>query len=121
MTMTIEVEEMAFGKVFRTLDGMPGVIAIKIAGTGPKKPKGNSKGNSGGRTSAQIVLAELVRQPLDKGALTQRLEEGGKKATSLPDTLYKLRNQKLITGSAAKGYKITKAGLSAAAEEKANG
>src|SRR6266403_2960072 len=84
MTMTIEVEEMAFGKVFRTLDGMPGVIAIKIAGTGPKKPKGNSKGNSGGRTSAQIVLAELVRQPLDKGALTQRLEEGGKKATSLP-------------------------------------
>lgn len=120
MTMTIEVEEIAFGKVFRTLDGMPGVINIRITGSGPKamaKPNGrgtNGQRQGGTKTVPGIVLGELVKGPRGRPDLAPALERAGKKATSLPDALQKLRKAKAIkTAGKGKGteYTITPVGM----------
>jgi hypothetical protein len=124
MAMTIEVEEVAFGRVFRTLDGMAGVVAIRIQGSGPKPARKNgAKSGHGGSTAAQLVLAALAasKAPLDRAALIPAMEAGGKKAASLPDTIQKLRKQKLITSPKVGEYKLTKAGLTAATKGNANG
>lgn len=119
MTMTIEVEEVAFGRVFRTLDAMAGVVAIKLKGEGPKKAKANGSGGAGqkhggAQSVACIVLGALTDKILNRQELATTLEANGKKAASLPDTLMKLRKMGEIR-SIGEGrdikYKITTKGV----------
>jgi hypothetical protein len=56
LTITIDVEEVAFGKVFRTLDTMPGVISINLKGSGPTKVN-----ESKIKESKKIKTIDLIR------------------------------------------------------------
>ena len=121
MSISIEVEEVAFGKVFRTLDGMPGVININIRGKGPK-PNGSApilpvsarKGN--GKTVHTLILESLLasKSPKSREELGEAVATGGKSATSTPDGLQKLKKQKLIKQAGVGKYRITAAGIRAA-------
>lgn len=117
MRIMVEVEEIAHGRVFRLLDGTPGVIGITPIGDGPKPQNaGSSKGQKkgGAQTAPCLVLGALIESPgANRTQLAAVLELNGKKATSLPDTLQKLRKAKEIT-SKGKGkdvsYSITPVG-----------
>lgn len=107
--MMVEIEEVAFGRVFRFLDGMPGVVTITPIGDGPKAAKGAAKGKKG--TVYCLVLSALIAadKPLNRDALRDVLSANGKAASSLPDTLTKLKKAKHITIKNAM-YTVTPAG-----------
>ena len=98
MTMIITVEEIAFGKVFRILDTMPGVVSISLTGQGPKMPgklNGSHKGQKmgGANTVPCLVLGALIEadgKSLNRSDLIPAVEAAGKRATSVPDALTKL-------------------------------
>lgn len=117
MFMTVQVEEFAFGRVFRLLDTTPGVVTINLKGEGPRaKPNGKAIQKKGGAQSIPcLVLGALIKTPgLSRPQLIALLEGNGKKPSSLPDSLTKLRHAKEITSS-GKGsntkYQATKAGV----------
>lgn len=114
--LMLEVEEMAFGRVFRLLDGTAGVVTITPVGDGPKV-KGNSgtKQKQGGAQSVGcLVLGALLQTPgLGREQLYPVLESNGKARTSLPDTLAKLKKAGQIRASGSGRdvtYKATPAG-----------
>ena len=107
ITMIVNVEEIAAGKVWRTLDAMNGVVSIGIKGDGPKQVKPNGKGE---KTTQRLVLDALNKSPLDKKALELAIEAGGKKKTSLPAAIFELKKAKLITPLVGGLFKITAAG-----------
>lgn len=119
MTMSIAVEEAAFGRVFRLLDSMPGVVSINILGTGPKAngaaPAASQK-RGGSQSVPCLALGMLMEseEPLNRAALSEVLIKHGKKPSSLPDALMKMRKAKEIR-TVGKGrnvtYKITPAGI----------
>lgn len=124
ISLTIDVEEIAFGKIWRTLDAMNGVVSINIKGNGPKQKKsaktngriGNNK--KGIATIPHIVLTTLaVGEAMGRETLRKALEANGKMGTSLPDTITKLKNAKKIKVVGKGTYKITQAGLKAIAEQ----
>jgi len=112
--MMIEVEEIAFGKVWRTLDLMPGVITIHMKGSGPKAIASKPNGKGNGTTIPNLILeALLARSPktMSKIELEKVIEAGGKMKASLPNSIQKLKKQKCIRSIGSKGdYKITAAG-----------
>lgn len=109
MKMMIEVEEIAYGRVFRVLDTMQGVVTITPVGEGPKQAKAAAKGKKG--TVYCLVLSALIEadKPLNRDALRDVLKANGKAASSLPDTLTKLKKAKHITIKSAM-YSVTPAG-----------
>lgn len=116
LTMTISVEETFFGKIYRMLDTMPGVASIAIHSEGVKaNGAAKPKKKQGGTQSAHcLVLGALVKSPgITKAQLVPVLEGNGKKATTLPDTITKLKKAKHIavkgSGKAAT-FTITAAG-----------
>lgn len=110
LKMMLEIEEGAFGRVFRTLDGMPGVVSMMPIGDGPKNAKAAGKKGKGG-TVYCLVLKALIEagKPLNRDALRDVLASNGKAASSLPDTLTKLKKAKHITIKNAM-YSLTPAG-----------
>ena len=118
MMMTIEVEEVAFGKIFRTLDGMNGVVSIHLQGKGPRaKPNGSQAApKHNGQTVWRLVMNALLasKGPLSRTELAQVIQAGGKAPTSLPDALLKMRKAKHIALHGKGQYKITAAGIKAA-------
>jgi len=114
MTMTIEVEEIAFGRVWRTLDQMQGVITLKMHGTGPKPNKGSPVARASskkGDTVTCVVLKALAHgKPENKAALIDAVVAAGKAATSFPDSISKLKKAKHITNPSSGVFKITVAG-----------
>jgi hypothetical protein len=120
MKMLIEVEEIAYGRVFRTLDGMDGVVSITPIGDGPKSSRQNVAGatavqKKGGAQSAPcLVLGALMITPgLSRAQLTEVIVSNGKSKNSLPDTIAKLKDAGEIRASGegrAITYRITAAG-----------
>lgn len=110
--LMIEVEEIAMGKVWRTLDTMKGVVRISLKGSGPKKgTKTNGKATNGGPSVGTLVIKALQnKKTLSKGALEELLEANGKKKTSLPSKLTELKAKKQIAATGDGLYKITAAG-----------
>lgn len=111
--MTIQVEEIAFGKVFRTLDTMPGVIAINLHGSGPKEQTTSSPPRrTGGATVECLILGALreTKVPLTRTTLTEVIVQGGKAASSFQDAISKLVKKKHVTKGVDGNYKITAAG-----------
>lgn len=107
MSMLIEVEEVAFGRVFRTLDGMQGVISINLKGTGPKKGPCTPKAQ-GGKTVNEIILDALTDSPLPRKTLEGVLARHGKAATSAASALTHLRKTKKVKLNATTGeYSLT--------------
>lgn len=119
MKMMIEVEEIAHGRVFRLLDTMEGVVSITPIGDGPKSARQNSGGSKGqkqggSQSVACLVLGALLQTPgLTREHLFPVLESHGKRRTSLPDTLMKLKKAGEIRASGSGRnvtYKATPAG-----------
>jgi hypothetical protein len=115
MRIMVEVEEIAHGRVFRMLDGTPGVVSITPVGDGPKSSRPDVAQKKGGAQSvACLILGALVKTPgISRAQLAPVLESAGKKVSSMPDALAKLRKAKHIT-TRGKGktvvYSITPAG-----------
>jgi hypothetical protein len=117
ITVTISVEELMFGKVWTTLDTMPGVISISIHGSGSKKAAVPRNGKQSGTATREcLILGYMIenKQPVNRDALYALLEKAGKARTSLPDALTILKKKKFITinkpNSKDTTYKITAAG-----------
>lgn len=120
ITMIIDVEEIAFGKVWRALDVMPGVINIHMKGTGPPKLPEQKVATvkKNGKTTKRLVLESLLsKSPKAREELEAAIVNGGKQKTSLPDTLTKLKKEKSIRPIGKGKYKITAAGIKAATQE----
>jgi hypothetical protein len=118
MTMTIDVEEIAFGAVFRRLDTMPGVISINLRGSGPKPAPSSTRRKGGSATVECLILGALVEatKPLSRPDLVAAVTAGGKQASSMPDALVKLKRKSHIAYLKGALYKITKAGRARYAE-----
>jgi hypothetical protein len=117
MKMMVEVEEFAHGRIFRLLDGTDGVVSITPIGDGPRsqRPAGGARQKKGGAQSVScLVLGALIKTPgLTREQLFPVLEGNGKKRTSLPDTLQKLKKAGEIRASGTGkrvNYKITPIG-----------
>ena len=108
--MMVEIEETAFGRVFRALDGMPGVVSMTPIGDGPKTKGPVGKKGKGG-TVYCLVLRALIEadKTVNRDVLRNMLSANGKAATSLPDALMKMQKAKHITNKKAM-YGITPAG-----------
>jgi hypothetical protein len=114
LTMTIAVEELHFGKVFRTLNSMPGVAAIQIGGEAvkPKSNGGyaasNNRGTDAAGTSAIcLVLNALSIRAQTKKELDEALGKYGKKATT---PITKLTARRMVVRKGRGLYAITPAG-----------
>jgi hypothetical protein len=122
MTLLIEVEEIAFGKVFRKLDEMSGVISINIRGSGVKG-KGKGRGDNvvpfnpnrtkgGTPTCGMIVLKLLVDsgEPVTRDACMAELVKFGKAETNITSCMTDLVRRKLASRIGRAEYKATKKG-----------
>ena len=120
LMMTIAVEEAFFGKIYRTLDNMPGVATITIhsegvKGNGAAPPTGGRGQKRGGTQSSEcVVLGALRKGPQVRSVLTEALNAAGKKGeASIAVTMRKLHTQKQVTKKGTGKnvtYTITKAG-----------
>lgn len=118
MMMTIAVEEIAFGSVFRRVKNMDGVISLAIDAeqdtksngkTRAKKPK---KGTMADGTSAKcIVLSSLERSgvPMSSSDLMDILEGAGKSRKTFANVTHHAKKDKTIRKT-AKGWVITPTG-----------
>lgn len=120
LIMTINVEEIAFGRVFRALDAMPGVVSIDIQaeskrGAAAPAPAGRV-GGKGTRTGAAtiecIILGALGdgSEARTRDELRTAITRAGKAATSMPDALRKLKEKRHVKVAAGGKYAITVAG-----------
>lgn len=112
MTMTIDVEEIAFGAVFRKLDAMPGVISINLRGSGPRGQAASKARKGSAATVECLILGALVeaKEPVTRAALVEAATAGGKQASSVPDALNKLKNKKHVRVVRGGMYKVMPAG-----------
>jgi len=116
--MLVEVERIAFGDVFVSLDSMEGVVSITPIGDGPRSARstGSSAGQKkGGAQSAPcLILGSLIKSPgLTREQLKSVIVGNGKSETTLADTLNKLKTAGEIRASGTgKGatFKVTSAG-----------
>lgn len=108
--MIVSVEEIAAGKIWRSLDAMNGVVSIGIKGEGPKQVKPNGTGN-GDKTAKELIIDALKeKSPQSRLALEHAIEAGGKRKTSLPQALAELKKLKRIIPLKYGQFKIAAAG-----------
>jgi hypothetical protein len=101
ISMTIQVEEVAFGKVWRSIDAMPGVISIQLKGDGPKSAAPQSDKGKRGSIQASVL------QTLLNGAMSATDLGGGSRISG---ALHHLKKKKLVSKTGNK-YKVTTAGM----------
>jgi hypothetical protein len=108
MQLLVDIEEIAFGRVFLTIVGEG--VKRNAAAVAPHHTQ-----KRGGTSSVPcLILGALMQSPgLSRPQLEAVLEGNGKKGTSLPDALYKLRAAKeIVSKGKGKGvtYAVTGAG-----------
>jgi hypothetical protein len=116
MIITIAVEEIAFGKIYRLLDTMPGVVSISYHAEGPKdkaasKPNGKigKPRNSYEVTGNDFMLGFMYKN--DGPYPTARLREAFSKAGRSPASVASLLHKAKANGSVENrddGYVLTK-------------
>lgn len=115
MMMLVAVEEIAFGKVFRTLNTMDGVVGIKInadadaASQSTKQKRGTQKD---GTSALCIVMRRIAadKNPVTPRVLGDVLEAAGYSRKTWGNIVAKFRDQKLAIKS-PKGWRPTKKGV----------
>lgn len=115
MMLHVGVEEAFFGKIFRMLDGMPGVASLNIVSEAHPPQAKQSKGTvADGSTTHCIVLKALItaKRTMSKAELAKALTEAGKKPSSLPSALQSLKKKRLIINQSRDNWKITPQGQS---------
>jgi len=110
--ITLEVEQIALGKVWTTLDGMAGVISFSLHGSGPK-PTGPKKKPGSPVTVPYLILGALVaaKTPLTRAELMAAVEAGDRAASSTLDSITQLKKNKHIAPVSKGVFKITSAGV----------
>jgi hypothetical protein len=108
ITITIQVEEVAFGRIFNLLDKMPGVVALNLHGSG-SKPNGAAP-KKRGATSASIILKILTTANCGRELLRSAMVKEGKSPASLQSTIDYLRKNKHIQDMPKGLFRITAAG-----------
>lgn len=98
MKVLVEVEEIAHGRLFRLLDGMQGVVSITPVGDGPRAAANGTRQKKGGAQSVScIVLGAVIATPgITRAQLKPVIEGAGKRVSSMPDALSKLKRDKYI-------------------------
>jgi hypothetical protein len=125
MMMTIAVEEIAFGAVFRRLKNMPGVISLDLDGNADEKPakngtngkgKGgggiakNGKGTDAAGSSARCIVMSAMADGVATGPdLATALEAQGKSRKTFANVSHWLRHNKMARKS-KKGWSLTAKG-----------
>lgn len=118
MTVTIDVEEIAFGRVWRTLDAMPGVVKMHMHGTGPK-PEAKVRASSKKGETVHCVLLRALKANEDafpsalipKKVLEDAVIKAGKAKGSLHNVIDKAKKLKHLRSPKTGFYKITPAGV----------
>lgn len=117
MEILIQVEEGHFGKVWRTLDTMPGVALIQYKSEGVKGQKAPTKKQGGTQSSECIVLDCMIRaaRPAPRSVLAAALVTGGRKASTIAGVMNSLIKKKHATAVSGRGtpkvtYSVTAAG-----------
>lgn len=108
ISMTIEVEESFMGTVWRSLDGMSGVIRINIHGSGvPNKAPTpvNGRGSVKDGTTLKCVVIQMLKKTpgITTAQMVMGAESAGKNKKSLPPLINAMLKEKLIVGKAGKG------------------
>jgi hypothetical protein len=114
MMLHVAVEEAFYGKIFRALDTMPGVVSLNpVSEAHPQQAKaGKPDSIKNGSTAGCLVLAALIKakRPMAKAELAEAMTTGGKKAATLPSTLQSLKSKRHVIN--AKGaWQITPTGV----------
>ena len=119
MRVMVEVEEVAHGKLFRVLDGMPGIVSITPIGDGPKSAGSGRTGvKQGGAASSEcIVLGALIaaKGSVPRTELTKVLVSHGRSPSgvgTIMSVLSKKKEVKAVSGAGTKDvkYSVTSAG-----------
>jgi hypothetical protein len=122
ITIEVEVEEIAVGRVMRILHNTPGVLDVHWDMGGPKHINGGeykehaTKGKP--HQSYSVKGTDLVAQilyksgePMGSGELSQAFEKAGRSPHSIASPLHSLRLQGLVeysTTGKTTGYVLTK-------------
>jgi hypothetical protein len=111
MTITIAVEEAIFGKVYRLLDTMPGVVSLTYHAEGAKtKPNGKAKTPRGSFdiSGHDALLAFLYKtHPAKLSDLRAAFEKMGRSPNSIPSLMHALKGEGSIASS-PEGYTLTR-------------
>jgi hypothetical protein len=129
LVITIAVEEIAFGKIFRTLDGAPGVISLTFhQAESPKhksltngadqedepRPPKQKKSSKVGKprpifaiTGRDFLMNNLRKSPMTRAALGAAFVKAGRSAASVSSLTHTAINQGDIEKT-ADGYMLTR-------------
>lgn len=107
MMMILAVEEIAFGRVFRNVKNMPGVVSIDIDGNADKKggaaPRSARGSVKEGSTRKCIILSTLQQTPgIMISQMMDPLRSAGKGTASVSALLHTMIKHKLIKKKAKK-------------------
>lgn len=112
--ITIIVEEVALGKVMRTLHNTPGVIRVGLdMESGPKQePNGHDKSwNRHGESGQKFLLKLLLskNKPLTHGMVGDEFEKAGRSRNSNASCIYSAKLVGLVEPT-DEGYRLTRKG-----------
>ena len=119
MIITVSVEEIAFGKVYRMLDTHPGVISMTYHAEG-SKPNGHDKKENGNKgkpkntfemRGSEYLLGAMYKHkgPVRTIALRKLFEQAKRSPASVSSLLHAAKQEGLIE-SREDGYVLTKKG-----------
>jgi hypothetical protein len=125
MFALVEIEEGSFGKIWRMLDTMPGIVTLSYKSEGVKGQSGNKPGGKkgGAQSSECVVLDVLIRgeRPCPRQVLSAALVTAGRKASTIAgvmNALIKKKQVRVVSGRGSKDvlYSVTPAGKKRFAE-----
>lgn len=129
--ISIEVEEVAVGKVLRILNATEGIVRLHLKLTQDKEPKLGTEQDGGavnttpvlrdGRSNKrniptahnkcyQVIAEVLLKTPAHYKILAAALERTGYKASGIHGFIYRMGKMKLIQRTSPGSYKITEKG-----------
>lgn len=118
MVIIVHVEEIAFGKVWRMLDTMPGVAKLELRSesAAPKKatnPNGDHRATwrqPGGFNLRETLLKLLAKKSLHATEIRELATKNGRSAGGANSATTNLAKRKLIKTDRKGNWSITRAG-----------
>lgn len=117
LRITIDVEEIAFGRVFRWLDQAPGVVRINIEGTGAKQNNDEYASQSDvapprTMSARDCVLLSFKKTDdvMHRTDITKQMVANGFAASTLNGLLSSMTKTRMVTSIGAGKYKLGVAG-----------
>jgi len=109
--ITLEVEEIALGRVMRLLHNTPGVAKLHfdLGDTKQRKTNGHRKPKGSFEESGADLLIRVLNKsgPMSKGQMHEAFEKAGRSGKSADSVTHGLKSQGLIQNT-GNGYVLTK-------------